>query len=130
MDTQDLRVRYSWLEEEGVEFSGCYEPGERHPKNTLVTARDNDVIFFGIARCHVPLDTMSKEKGKALALNRLNSAFEASSLERPNMWVVDGSFRIHRGGLFGQVGVEEIKKLLQYFDNLDEIMLKKWNRNV
>ena len=127
---EDIRVRYSWVEEEGTEANGCYEPGQRYPKNTLITARDNDIIYFGIARCHLPLDTMSKEKGKLLAMNRLNSAIVASELDRPNMWVNDGSLRIHRSGMFGQVGVDEIVKLLNHFDNLDEIMVKEWNRDV
>ena len=129
METQDLRVRYSWLGER-TEYNGCYEPGNRQPKNTLVTVRSNDTIYFGIARCHIPLDSMSKEKGKALAVCRLNSAIETRDLSRPKAWVIDGSLKIHRSGMFGQIDVAEIKKLLQYFDNLDEIMLKECNRNV
>ena len=125
---ENIRVRYSWTEREVKEVNKDTNQVEvkvqKQPKNTMCTLRDNDTIYFGIARCHFPLDTMDKNHGKALAQLRINCAIAAKDVERPNSWRVDGTLKVNSGGMFGQVNVTEITKLLQYFENLDETMLK------
>jgi len=89
----------------------------RVPKNTLVTVRKDDTVYFGIARCRVNADKFAKDKGVELAKLRANIAQQNPTGDCK----VDGTLSIHRSGVFGQVDVTEIKKLLTYFDNIDTL---------
>ena len=130
----DIRVRYSWVERE-VKVKPETHPAmlhvndvtetiiRREPKNTLVTLRKDGIIYFGIARCNIPLDHMDKKQGKETAQMRVACALGANDIDIPGSWTVDGSLKVHDSGMLGQVSVDEVTKLLQYFDNLDDIML-------
>ena len=93
--SNNRRVRYSRLE-------------DRCPKNTLVTYRNENLVYFGISRCHSKNDRFSKELGKDLAETRAQLAMS-----------------IHRSGLRGVAKVDEVKQLLTYFQNIDNIMLSE-----
>ena len=104
--SNNRRVRYSRLE-------------DRCPKNTLVTYRNENLVYFGISRCHSKNDRFSKELGKDLAETRAQLALnEAGNIEESNM-------SIHRSGLRGVAKVDEVKQLLTYFQNIDNIMLSE-----
>lgn len=87
-------------------------------KNTLVTVREGDTIFFGVARCNVSHgEKFDRDEGLKKAAVRANVAMQnVASID----WAVDKSLVIHNSGLFGQVGVSDVKDLLSYFDNIDE----------
>ena len=124
MEIQDLRIRYSWSYEE-VDASDAVTNRvviRRHPKNTRVTTRKDGIIYFGIARCNVPSDTMSKADGKEIALTRLDWALNATIDELTD---VESTLRVHRSGLFGVVDISEVCKLLDYFDDIDDIMFER-----
>lgn len=89
------------------------------PKNTLVTRRaeDADTIYFGISRCRLPCDRPNKDTGKTLAGRRADIAESNVA----GSWIIDGSLYVHSSGLFGRVNVDEIGKLLSYFDSVDEL---------
>jgi hypothetical protein len=96
------------------------------PKNTLVTLRDGDTIYFGIARCRLTMDMATKEEGKRWASYRaLQAATDKNLLADKNIGEMDGTLLVHRDGLLGKVHVESVEKLLNYFDNIDEIQLSK-----
>lgn len=87
------------------------------PKNTLVTIRTGDTIYFGISRCLLSADRPNKTEGKRRAQMRADIA--ASGVA--GAWTIDGSFYLHTSGLFGQVNFDDIPKLLSYFDNVDSV---------
>jgi hypothetical protein len=99
-----------------------YSRVKNQPKNTLVTKRDGETIFFGIARCRLKADHATKEEGRKLAEFRANIAVEASGAGQFNR---DGTFVVHSTGMFGCVGVADILKLLKYFDNLERIKARE-----
>jgi len=103
---ENIRVRFGRIDD------------KRTPKNTLITHRKEDTIYFGISR-YLPTDPdpFTKEEGKRRAMERLHIALS----EVAGAWIIDGSFYLHKSGLFGQVAVGEITKLLSYFDNIDAI---------
>ena len=75
------------------------------PKNTMVTVRDGERIFFGIARCNKK-DTFSKERGKEIARFRLQAALKELDTEEN----CDG-----QSGLYGVT--TNVEGLLDYFHN-------------
>jgi hypothetical protein len=85
-------------------------------KNTLVTVSNGETIYFGIARCRLNADTATKKEGKRLAEFRATIAATVAGVYK-----VDGSLAIHKSGVFGQVNVVEVIKLLEYFDHIDEV---------
>jgi hypothetical protein len=94
-------------------FLGC-------AKNTLVTVRDGDVVYFGIARYDkrygLPFE---KKVGRKIALGRLNKATAAmppQSFVRTFDGVVYADSR-----LAGCCNVNSVKYLLEYFDNIDRL---------
>ncbi len=87
------------------------------PKNTLVTIRKDDTVYFGISRCRLSADRFTKEEGKRRAKQRADIA--ASNVA--GAWTIDGSFYVHKSGVFGQVAADDIIKLLTYFRNVDEL---------
>lgn len=109
--SEDKRIRYSRL-------------NDRFPKNTLVTFRNDDLVYFGISRCNSKRDHFSKEFGKQLAEQRaLLASAEVSMGENET-----GGMEIHKSGLRGVTKVEDIKRLLTYFQNIDDIMLAQENK--
>ena len=91
-------------------------------KNTLVTVRNGDQIFFGVARCNLTAgDTMRKSQGRMIASARALKAKTESDLSG---FFQDGMF-VHSSGLRGFCRVDEIKTLLQYFDNVDAEMKRR-----
>ena len=98
------------------------------PKNTLVTLRDGDTIYFGIARCRLTMDVAIKEEGKRWASYRaLQAATGKELLHNENLGEVSGTMLVHKDGLLGKVNVEEVEKLLNYFDNIEEIQIRRLN---
>lgn len=87
------------------------------PKNTLVTIREGDLVYFGIARCNVNLDIFRKTLGTEIAARRCNLAKDEFND------VTGEAFTLHRSGLRGVAKVDGIKSLLQYFDNIDKYSL-------
>jgi len=101
----DIRVRYGKINNQA--------------KNTLVTVRDGDVIYFGISRCRLNADKMNKVEGKKLATVRANVALHGST----NLTLQEGTLFVHKSNMFGKVHHSEIKKLLEYFDTIDSRLL-------
>ena len=77
---------------------------DRYPVATMVTLQDGEVIHFGISRCNRKKDLFNKKLGLAQARERASEAAEQRKAEL--------------GELQGTVRVEEIVKLLQYFEQL------------
>jgi hypothetical protein len=90
------------------------------PKNTLVTICDGETIYFGISRCRMNEDRVNKEEGKRLALFRAEIA--ASNVA--GAWAKDGTLFVHKTGVFGNVKKDDVRKLLEYFDNIDEFAVE------
>lgn len=93
--TGNVRIRYSKVEESG------------NRKNTLVTIREGDTIYFGIAMCNLKKDVFTKDMGIKIATGRA----EAAKGESAN------------SELRGAVNFNNIKDLLEYFDSIDEKVL-------
>lgn len=90
----------------------------REPKNTLVTVRKDDQIYFGISRCRITHDKFNKEEGLKLARLRANVAIA----DPKGKWTIDDKdFRLHSSGLFGSVNINAVGELLDYFNNIDVI---------
>lgn len=107
MSTRETMVRYGRLE------------GTRTPKNTLVTLRQGDTVYFGISRCNNKAgDTFKKTMGTQIAESR---ARLAASEDRTNrLHVTDnGDVNLHESGLRGSVDVANIRALLNYFSEVD-----------
>lgn len=92
---------------------------DRTPKNTLVTQRRDGTVYFGIARCNRAAgDTFKRQGpngGSTIAQVRLQLSLEddvASLVNRGNVW-------IHPKGLRGQVRVENVKEMIEFFNNVD-----------
>ena len=105
--SENRRVRYGRVE-------------GRAPKNTLVTVREDNTIYFGIARCRTEADRFTKADGLKLA----NLRCEVARSNPDGHFSVDGSFQLHSSGLFGQVDVDDVTKLLSHFDSVDDWGLK------
>jgi hypothetical protein len=93
------------------------------PKNTLVTIRDGELLYFGISRCNVKVgDTFQKDAGKHIAYERAL----LSSAECP---VSDG-LCVHKSGLRGVVEKESVRKLIEYFENIERFSKDTWNKAI
>ena|SRR5271157_5373344 len=108
----NIRVRYGKVNDQA--------------KNTLVTIRDGDMIYFGISRCRLGADKVNKEEGKKRATIRANVA--AKNVAPVVQIYGDGTLYAHKSGMFGNVRATDILDLLSYFDNIDEIMLPNYLR--
>lgn len=124
----NTRVRYGRVEhnrrwvQRGMDDGGGRWVSERVPKNTLVTVRNGDLVYFGIARCHSRLDTFKKTLGTKIATERCNLAVEEFGD------VTTENFTLHASGLRGVVRLDSIQALLRYFDNIDNSMLASYQR--
>ena len=106
--TSEIRVRYGRL-------------NNRMPKNTLVTIKDGDKIYFGIARCHSKMDKFRKDIGIKTATIRAESAYRASNGKTYSDGV--GEISLNKSGLLGVATMNSIKTLLNYFQNIDKFSL-------
>jgi len=95
-------------------------------KNTLVTIRNGDTIYFGISRCRLSADKVSKEEGKKKATIRATVAAQNVA----PLALVDGTscLFVHKTGLFGNINFKDILVLLSYFEKIDNIMLPSYLR--
>jgi len=95
----------------------------RTPKNTLVTVRDGDTVYFGISRCNTDAgDTFKKDTGKMIASRR--AALAASESEGYG-YMVGTNVQVHDSGLRGRVPRENIVELLRTFGNIDSVLLDR-----
>ena len=98
-------------------------PDKQHRKNTLVTMQQDDVIYFGIARCnHHACDEFRKDRGKVIAKARAIRATLEQQLDNND----DKSIMLHETGLRGHTDKKNVRNLLDYFDNIDTFMKKRW----
>jgi len=91
-------------------------------KNTLATARKGEMIYFGIAKCHSKLDKFDRTEGKMRAYERL---LEALLHETTNQATLS-YFMVTPDGTCGYITIDNIAKLLQYFDSVDKKFVKPW----
>lgn len=113
--TRRSRVRYSRLSKE-----------DRTPKNTLVTVKDGDTVYFGISRCNRKLDTFHKSVGAYIAEQRAQIVSDDGAASSDyNSHVIDDNigFRLHKSGLRGCVALSNIKEVVKYFRVVDEYCL-------
>lgn len=88
-----------------------------HRKNTLVTVRVNDDIYFGISRCRISgsnTDKFDKDEGLKLARLRASNAIDNSKCE----FDADKGLSLHRSGMFGRVDISSVKSLINYFKTI------------
>lgn len=104
-----IRVRYSRLSETN-----------RTPKNTLVTVKDGDTVYFGIARCNRDKDTFNKKVGGYIAAQRAELVKEDTVA---NYDLLGGNVKLHKSGLRGCVDYKNIKAVINYFKMVDEYCL-------
>ena len=125
MDYSKDRVRYSRIFGYQVECekSDEFPDGIEAifvPKNTLYTVRRGEFIHFGIARCHSKLDRFNKSKGRDIASNRARLALEENEIPAD-------ALLLHESGLRGTINANGAKNLLDYFHNVDVILLHQFN---
>jgi hypothetical protein len=95
----------------------------RHTKGrkraTLVTVREGDMLYFGIARCNTrDGDVFNKQKGRFIAEGRAFSELEAHKNHPDMAGLYVAGLMIHTSGLKGCCHIEDVKTLLSYFDNI------------
>lgn len=112
-ESSTTRVRYSRLSRE-----------DRTPKNTLVTIRRGDTVYFGIARCNRKLDTFHKNIGTYIAQQRVQLA-QTEPRDDYSTYVPESNsdFVLHKSGLRGSVSLTNIKEVVNYFRIVDEYCL-------
>lgn len=93
------------------------------PKNTLITYRVGDAVYFGISRCNKNLDVFNKYLGKKIAIDRAVLAQNDSSDTSRS----EENLTVHSSGLRGYTDINNIKNLIEYFYNIDKISL---NNNI
>ena len=117
MSKEQIRVRYGRPNHEN-----------RIPKNTLVTVRQGDVVYFGIARCNKEVgDTFRKTVGTHIATQRADLVRYDDVMK----YDLDGEIKLHASGLRGCVSVDNMKDVVAYFRNIDSFCYEKAleNRN-
>lgn len=93
-----------------------------HPKNTLYTFQEDDVVYFGISRCNQKYDNFVKRMGISIAANRAELAYD----EGDDYYVDQGNIRLHcNSGLRGNVSVEYVGELITYFKEIDRHSLDR-----
>ncbi len=116
------RIRYGRTSRHRILTRGLF--GKKYteiipvPKNTLVTYRDGENIFFGIARCNDKLDTFNKDLGKRIARNRANLTLNIDNVSTYTS-VPDTSILVYQDQLRGMVPIVKVKELLDFFNNID-----------
>lgn len=102
------RVRYSRLGSK-----------DRSPKNTLVTIRKGDLIYFGIARCNLKADRFNKSVGRHIATRRATKVFEDSEID----YAETNGVSLHSSCLRGCARLADVKKVVNYFRQVDSYCL-------
>ena len=98
----------------------------RTPKNTLYTFREEGLIYFGISRCDLNNDNFERNKGKVIAEQRALKAKEETTAIDPDVQnVYNNIVCTADNGLRGVVRVENVKVLLDHFNNIDSFSFKK-----
>ena len=105
---ESVRIRYSRLE-------------GRKPKNTLVTIRDCDTVYFGIARCNIQLDTFYRKVGTHIAEQRALLARE----DEQDRYTSNDGMVLHQSGLRGSVPVNKVSSMIEHFRSIDEYCLSR-----
>jgi hypothetical protein len=93
------------------------------PKNTLVTLRDGNTIYFGIARCNTSAgDVFRKNIGKLIAGRR--AAIATCESDKYD-YLTGTNIQVHNSGLRGKVSSDNVVELLQTFDEIDQLLYNK-----
>lgn len=93
-------------------------PDKLNRKNTLVTIREDDVVYFGIARCNKKAgDKFTKRQGQVIAKARAIRA----KIEKVGGAPLTGLV-LHESNLRGSVPADGIPGLLKYFNTIDEVL--------
>lgn len=94
----------------------------RHPKNTLMTFQEDDIVYFGISRCSTKpdkngvVDKFNKTLGREIASNRAKlTEYEGGDNNYSSLCDV----MLHNSGLRGFVSVDHIQQLIVYFEEID-----------
>jgi hypothetical protein len=104
---RNTRVRYS-------------RTSTKVPKNTLVTLREGDTVYFGVARCNTKAgDEFRRNLGTTIATNRASAALGDALAGQYTC--SDGTVSLHTSGLRGAVPVAQIRALLTYFGQVDAL---------
>lgn len=118
-----VRVRYNgrknteqWIKK----MSGGYWETQRGcPKNTLVTIREDNRIFFGIARYNQAYGiAFAKKMGKKIARSRAESVRKTTSGADCTL---PETIVYAKSGMAGTCNVDSIKLVLNYFDRIEEL---------
>lgn len=107
-EERTVRVRYSRLE-------------KRVPKNTLVTVKDGDTLYFGIARCNRKLDVFHRKVGSYIAEQRALLARDDTQEYRYDR--LDNGLELHESGLRGSVSLSNVRQLINHFEGVDQYVL-------
>jgi hypothetical protein len=96
-------------------------------KNTLATVRKGDLIYFAIAKCNSKLDKFDQTMGKMKAYERLVAILaEHAVLGGTPCGTPLSYFMVTPDGAGGYVTIDNIRKLLQYFEGIDKKFVKPW----
>jgi cysteinyl-tRNA synthetase len=79
-------------------------------KNVLFTFRADDLIFYGISQCKLRTDKFDKELGRHIAKERAKKAYQD--------FINWKSESVTPYSNYGHIEQADIKKLLNYFDNV------------
>jgi len=105
----NTRIRYTFSDEH-----------KRFRKNTLITEKVDDLLFFGISRCNTEVnDAFDKVIGRNTAELRLNHA--KMTREHYDKLLPQLPFYVSANGLWGWCPVTKVKNLLYHFDNIDDL---------
>ena len=106
----------------------------RHSKGkkraTLVTVRNGDMVFWGIARCNSSAgDRFDRGVGREIAAARAMKEVQAFEESGGNTLLGPG-LMIHQAGLRGHCHVESIREVLHYFDEIHKNQLIVLNSTI
>lgn len=98
-------------------------PTKHDRKNTLVTLANEDVVFFGVARCNRKAgDNFTKRQGQVIAKARAIRA-ELETTEEELAALKQGqAVVLHESNLRGACRKDKIPELLKYFDTIDSVL--------
>jgi len=105
---------------------GRLSKNNRTPKNTLVTIREGDTVYFGISRCNRKMDIFHKNIGTYIAKQRadlVREEVDSSSDYSTYVPTNDIDFVLHKSGLRGKVALSNIKEVVKFFRCVDEYCL-------
>jgi hypothetical protein len=97
ISSNNIRIRYSRFGD------------SRIPKNTLVTERIGDFVYFGIARCNLKADVCIKVQGVAYAMENLKQSYA----------LPDDKTKCYIKDTYGRCHVTFLPFMLEHFYSLD-----------